>query len=679
MARRHAKARRKPTVKPQGILELTARGYGFVKTAEGEFFIPASKVNGGFPGDLVEVAHLSSSRDTSRASRLSDRKPTARVVKVLMRAQQTLIGRYEVAEPFGVVIPENPAIPYDIFTLRKDAPHVNDGDIVEVEMIEYPSRRSAATGRIVRVVGRDDDPRVEIDVIIAEHDLETQFSSQALQEAKQASNLATKALESGYRDLRSLFTFTIDPHDARDYDDALSLEVCDDGYVLGVHIADVSAYVPYGSALDLAARRRATSVYLVDRVLPMLPEQISNELCSLVPGKPRLSVSVLVTLTPTAEVVSYEIAPAVISSNARLSYDQAQALLDVRKDACATFRSLPAPQGACALEDADIEACQMRIRRLKDISQKLFAQRYRAGCMDFDRVEARVRLDDAGHPQEVTYRRRTPATIAVEESMILANRLVAQWLTDKQAPCVYRVHDEPDGSALAALYEVLQEFKEFSTVDRRLFCAGHPPTLQLVLRRAHHVPQGALIDTLLLRSMKRAIYQPTWSYHYGLALDCYCHFTSPIRRYPDLLVHRMVKEVLLGKSESFEAQKDSLAWMAEHASKMERIAAHAERESQEVKMVEYLQDKVGQHFQAVVCGVSTFGLTVRLENTAQGIVPIEELGGEYFAYDPMRHTLTGQESAVVFRLGQQLKVVLKQALPRRRSLRFSLLSSNVLR
>ena len=297
MARRSSKARRHPKAKPQGILELNAQGFGFVKTAEGEFFIPASKVNGAFPGDLVEISRLSGQSPDRHYSEAS-RKPSARVVRVIMRARDTLIGRYEVAEPFGVVVPEDPSVPCDIFTLRSDAPHVNDGDLVEVRIIEFPTRNSAATGTVVRVLGSESDTDIAIDLIIAEHQFETEFSPAALEEAEHCSLDASLATVQGYRDLRDEFIFTIDPVDARDFDDAISLERKDGNFVLGVHIADVSRFVAYDSSLDMDARRRATSVYLVDRVLPMLPEKLSNGLCSLMPEVDRCAISVKVELSP---------------------------------------------------------------------------------------------------------------------------------------------------------------------------------------------------------------------------------------------------------------------------------------------------------------------------------------------------------------------------------------------
>ena len=680
MARRSSKARRHPKAKPQGILELSAQGFGFVKTAEGEFFVPASKVNGAFPGDLVEVSRLSGQSSDRHYSEVS-RKSSARVVRVIMRARDTLIGRYEVAEPFGVVVPEDPSIPCDIFTLRSDAPQVNDGDLVEVRIIEFPTRNSAATGTVVRVLGSESDTDIAIDLIIAEHQFETEFSPTAIEEAEQCSLDASLATVQGYRDLRDDFIFTIDPVDARDFDDAVSLERKDGNFVLGVHIADVSRFVAYDSSLDMDARRRATSVYLVDRVLPMLPEKLSNELCSLMPEEDRCCVSVKVELSPSGSVLSYEVFPSVIRSKARLSYDQAQVILEASNRCLSTEQCKYAlsecemPYGSKSLSEETIHALIDRVPKLDSLAKALFARRKKDGCMDFDRVEAKAKLDAEGHPLGITYRRRTAATELIEEAMILANNLVAQWLTEKGLPCVYRVHDAPDGDALCALYEVLQESSLFSDVNKRLFCDGNPHALQDVLTRVQGTPQQELVNVLLLRAMKRAVYRTELSDHYGLALQTYCHFTSPIRRYPDLLVHRMLKEAFFGHSATYEAQRNSLAWMAEHSSHMEREAEKAARQSQLTKIIEYLEQFTGQTFTGIVSSVSTFGLMVRLDCTATGSLAIEDLGEEYFSFDPERQMLNGASTGVRYRLGQAIQVVLVSAKPRERRLRFKLASS----
>lgn len=669
MARRSSKARKHPHSRPQGILEVTPRGFGFVKTAEGEYFIPASKLYGAFPGDLVEVARISSDRDRMSSRRgashsaPSARKPTGRVAKIISRGHDRLIGRYEIAEPFGVVIPTDTRIPYDIFTLRKDDPSIENGSLVEVELIEYPSRNAAATGRITRVIGNGDDSDLEIELIIAQHKLETEFCEQALEEAAHCVLDVDSALERGYRDLRDRFVFTIDPVDARDYDDALSVEVEGDRIHLGVHIADVSGYVPFDSALDTEARRRGCSVYLVDRVIPMLPEKLSNELCSLVPAKDRLAVTVdIVVRASDAHVESFEVFPSVIDSNARLSYDQAQALIVSNDDtALENFKGEAAPFGAVELDDETILALKERIQLAQKLSDRLYDRRFAAGCMEFNRVEARAILNERNEPIGINYRRRTEATKLIEESMILANHLVAQWLTGLSMPCIYRTHAAPGRDALFSLYEILQEFEEYRTIDKTLFCAGNPHALQALLGVPVDEQTHELVSMLLLRSMKQALYSTTESGHYGLALEDYCHFTSPIRRYPDLMVHRMVKEAVFSRSESFEAEKNSSAWIAEHSSEMERLAAKAELQSQLVKLIEYLQGFIGQRFETIIYSVSTFGVTLRMENTVLGFLPIEELGDEYFAYDPERAILTGADTGRIYRIGQKLSVILEDA------------------
>lgn len=663
MARRSSKARKVPRSRPRGILEITSRGFGFVKTAEGEFFIPSSKLYGAFPGDLVEVAPMSRRRDSHSKSAGLHYKPTGRISKVVSRASDRVVGRYEVAEPFGVVIPLDHRIPYDIFTLRKDHPDIEDGSIVEVEIVEFPSRNAAATGRVVRVIGKGENSDLEIDLIIAQHKLETEFSDEAIREASSCLLDVEAALAQGYRDLRDRFIFTIDPVDARDYDDALSVELDGDLIHLGVHIADVSGYVPFDSALDLEARRRGCSVYLVDRVIPMLPEQLSNELCSLVPGKDRLSVTVDVTLRAIDGVVeSFEIFPSVINSNARLSYDQAQALIDSdEKTALESFRGEAAPFGALPLDEKTTLTLQQKIKRARVLTEKLYQRRFASGCMEFSRVEARAILDKNSDPIGIRYRRRTAATKLIEESMILANHLVAKYLIERAMPCIYRTHAAPGRDALFSLYEVLQEFEEYRTIDKTLFVSGNPHALQALLAVPVDEPTRELVSMLLLRSMKQALYSTTESGHYGLALEEYCHFTSPIRRYPDLMVHRMIKEICSSRSETFEAEKNSSSWIAEHSSETERIAAKAELQSQLVKLIEYLQGFIGSRFETIIYSVSTFGVTLRMENTVLGFLPIEELGDEYFSYDPERGVLTGADTGRTYRIGQKLEVILESA------------------
>ncbi len=715
MPRSKNHTRRVARSRPRGIMQLNPEGYGFVRTSEGEFFVPHAKLGGAFDGDLVEVAPLpaNASKDRSHEGFGGGRyghKPAARVVSVIERAHEVVVGRFEAAEPFGVVVPLDPHIPYDIFTQLSEAPDVEDGAIVRVRIAQFPSRNSAATGHIEEVLEHVDGLDEGVDAVVARHKFETAFSDAALAEARGASLDEVGALASGYRDLRERFVFTIDPDDARDFDDALSIEqVEDQGRLLwriGVHIADVSHYVGWGSALDLAARRRATSVYLVDRVIPMIPEDLSCGLCSLAPGEVRRSMTVDLYVNERAQLARYEIYPALIRSNARLTYGEALEMLEGEGQLVAPegAEHAPRPQGprgsrcdnASEFEPAVIpenagrapravpqrsEDClsteyaphsqgqretliQSRLRQLSRLASLRHAQRERKGGIDFDQPEARVKLDEAGRPQGVELRRKNAATSLVEEMMIWANEVVAEHLSRAKFPCVYRVHEAPDLEGLAQLVPIFEEFPWFGKIDPVGFFTGSQHALQQAVSASRGRAEGELVSSLVLRSMKRAVYREKNCGHYGLASATYCHFTSPIRRYPDLMVHRMLKAELFGRPEKFDQMTTNLGWICEHSSGMEREADDAQRESEELKLAEYLQRFVGQSFSAIVSGVSQGGLYARLENTAEGFIPVRTLGDDYFSFDAARYTLTGEETGARYRLGQRIAVVLFAVDPR---------------
>lgn len=666
MGRKRSHTRRTPRSYPRGIIDLRCGGYGFVQTAEGEFFIPSKKTCGAFPGDLVEVAPTSDSARVERANGVKQRKHEARVVRVVERATSEIVGYFRHAEPFGVVEPVDDRIRHDIFTQLSEHPEIPDGSIVRVAITTWPDRNTAATGTVVEVIGDEDDERIAIDLIVARHKLDTAFSQASLAEAESAEVGEDAALSDGYHDLRDRFIFTVDPEDAKDFDDAVSIEPVGqlaegaDGakmeWRIGVHIADVSHYVPWASSVDLDARKRATSVYLVDRVIPMLPEKLSNDVCSLRAGETRRTMTVDMVVNSRGEVMSVEAYPALICSAARLTYDEAQAFINAGSE----------DDASTALE-SDLGK---RIRKLSQIAKQRETLRQAAGGLDFDTVEARVRLDDEGRPVDIDLREKTDATQLIEEAMIMANECVAEMLRDADFPCVYRVHEKPARDALEGLVPVLQEFEWFKHIDAAAFIAGSPHAVGAVLKACKGRPEAALVTTLVLRSMKRAVYSPNIAEHYGLASRAYAHFTSPIRRYPDLVVHRMLRAHLVKRPQKFDQEVSALPWLAEHSSKMERVAEKAARESQEAKIVELMEGHVGERFSALVSGVATFGLFVRLDNTAEGVVEIDDLGREYFIFDPVRHMLTGSDSGKQFRLGRRIAVRLVEADRRTRQLRF---------
>ncbi|WP_288071350.1 ribonuclease R family protein [Adlercreutzia caecimuris] len=670
MAKGRKAVRRKPKANPTGVLVSRAEGYGFVATAEGEYFVSHSAMAGAFDGDLVELAPISrkgASKGDGRAGARAGTAgegaglPAARVLRVIDRAHDTVVGRYEVAEPFGVVVPADPRIPYDVFTLRSDYPEVPDGALVRVRIAQFPTRKSAATGHIEEVIAdAADEVRVGVDLIVARHKLETAFSDGALAEAAAAVLDAEGALVAGYRDLTERFVFTIDPADAKDFDDALSLDYLEDERLwrLGVHIADVSHYVPWNSSVDLDARRRATSVYLADRVIPMLPPALSDELCSLKPGEVRRSMTADLYLNDAGEFVRADFYPALIRSDARLAYNEADAILLDYKEAVAAGGDLAWRLVQCS-----------RLAGLRE------AARTRAGGIDFATTEAKVALDGEGRPVDIVLRRKTDATRLVEEAMILANEAVAGCLETRGFPCLFRVHEPPAADALGSLIPVFQEFPWFTRPMEARLVAGDARTIQEILAASADRSEGELVSSLLLRAMKRAVYRPDNLGHYGLASEAYCHFTSPIRRYPDLVVHRMLRAALTRRPEKFDQEVAALPWIAEHSSDMERVADTAARQSQELKMAEYLSAFTGQAFSGVVSGVASYGLYVRLDCTAEGILPVRALGEEYFAFDPVRYTLTGEESGRAFRLGQRVPVVLKSADVPTATLEFALAGS----
>ena len=665
---RGPKTRRVNRARPRGVLNMTSAGYAFVQTAEGEFFIPASKVHDAFDGDVVEVSRLSSSERGSYAQAGPDR-PAARVVRVVLRAHESIVGRYEVAEPFGIVVPEDPRIKHDIFTLRADAPHVQHGDIVRVRMTVYPNRREPAQGVVEEVLGHVGDAGMDVELIVARHKLETKFSPKVLEDVAHAAVGEAEALSSGdYRDIRNRVVFTIDPADAKDFDDALSFDEVGGYLRLGVHIADVSHYVPWNSPTDLEARRRSTSVYLVDRVVPMLPEVLSNDVCSLRPREPRRAMTVDLYLTETFSVHHVDAYPSIIESCARLDYDTVQECFD-------RVAGGERPAAVSMLQDVckDPESVLVRLLELKRVSVGLHERRLKRGGLDFDGVEAKVRLDDEGRPVGVDIRKTTQATSLVEEAMIAANEAVARLLRDGAIPSIYRVHEPPATGDLSALIPILQEFGYDRDVSMSRFAAGDPFAIQKVIAKAKGRLEEPLVSTLVVRAMTQARYVDACEPHFGLGSEAYTHFTSPIRRYPDLVVHRMLKVKLFGRTETTSAEEAALATIAAHASEMERKAETAARESQELKLFELLEEHIGEEFDGLVSGVTASGFFVRLDDTSEGFVSLRR-AQEYFILDPERYTLTGSDSGVVYRLGARVRIRVRDVYPFERKADFDLVA-----
>lgn len=643
-----AAVRRSPTL--TGTLHVSRPGMATVETAEGSFRVARRGLREAMNGDEVTVSVF-----PARGG-----EKVALVQGVITRAQTTFLGRFELAGPLGAVVPLDARLGRDFFVVPEDTSParlgVGEGDVVVARIAEYPTRNSAAVVTIERRVGSSDELDLNVESVIASYGLATEFPPAALAQAEGIRAGVEEALkrESARRDLRSLRCMTIDPTDARDFDDAVyATQLPDGGFELWVHIADVTHYVGWDTPIDNEAKRRTCSAYLVDRVLPMLPERLCNDVCSLRPREDRLAMSVRMELDAEGRLVSAEAMTSAIRSTARLDYDTVDALLAGRVDASALHES---PEDAQALEEA-LHA----LDRIRGLRERIREER---GSIDFDTVEPKVTLDEEGHPTGVTVRTRTRATGLVEEAMLLANESVARMLADRDVPCAYRVHERPSPEDLRTTVRPLMELGLIDgNAQREALIAGEPEAINAVLDAARGTSGEFLASVLLLRAQKRAIYLPTNQGHYALGAQAYCHFTSPIRRYPDELVHRALKALLAGTLGSKEQEQvaGQLPQLCATCSQMERAADGASRTSQRIKMAELYADHVGEVFSGVVCGCERFGLFVMLDDTcAEGLLPARALGSEWLEYDEDRMTLTGEESGRVWGLGTRVRVVVTE-------------------
>ncbi len=650
-----AAMRRSPTL--AGTLRVTRPGVATVETPEGSFRVARRGLREAMNGDEVTVSVF-----PARGG-----EKVALVQGVITRAQSTFLGCFEQAGPLGAVVPLDARLGRDFFVVPEDdSPArlgVGEGDVVVARIAEYPTRNSAAVVTVERRVGSSDELDLNIESVIASYGLATEFPPAALAQAEHIQAGVEEALEHDHarRDLRSLRCMTIDPTDARDFDDAVFAgRLPGGGFELWVHIADVTHYVGWDSPIDNEAKRRTCSAYLADRVLPMLPERLCNDVCSLRPHEDRLAMSVRMVLDAAGNLTSAEAMTSAIRSTARLDYDTVDALLLGRV-------------GADALQDDPVEAHALEeaLRTLDQIRGLREHIREERGSIDFDTVEPKVTLDEEGHPTGVTVRTRTRATGLVEEAMLLANESVARMLADREVPCAYRVHERPSPDDLRATVRPLMELGLIEgNTQRDALVAGEPEAINAVLDAARGTSGEFLASALLLRAQKRAVYLPTNQGHYALGAHAYCHFTSPIRRYPDELVHRALKALLAGTLGSREQEQiaTQLPQLCATCSQMERAADGAARASQHIKMAELYADRVGEAFSGVVCGCERFGLFVMLDDTcAEGLLPARALGGEWLEYDEDRMTLTGEESGRVWGLGTRVRVVVTQTdIPRGR-------------
>ena len=612
------RAPRKPRRLVEGTIHLYGSGRGEVQTPEGTFAITRRSLREAMHGDEVQVSLV------PMHGRHGDR--VAYVQSVLKRACAGFVGTYNIMDPLGVVTPLDGRLAHDFFVLPEDKSarrlNVRPNDVVRVRIVEYPARNSAGVVTIEQRVGAAEELDVGVESVIASYGLPVAFGPAALQEANDLRLNVPEALADKTRhDLRNVACLTVDPVDARDFDDAVGIRVTDDGgFELDVHIADVSHYVPWDSHVDIEARRRTCSVYLVDRVIPMLPERLCNDLCSLRPNEDRLAMTVRMRLNDKGAVLTTEAYPSVIRSRARLSYDDVDALLEGRM----SVEQLP-----CDERERAVSADMLRqLDHLAQLRQKIRCAR---GAIDFETREAKVLLDEDGRPHGVSIRERTRATGLIEEAMLLANECVASMLAERDVPTAYRVHEQPSPEDLTACVATLQELGIVGAEEATRLISGDPHAVQDVLAREKGSQQAYLANALLLRAQKRAVYQPHNQGHYALGAKAYCHFTSPIRRYPDVLVHRALKELLgvVPRTKATARSEEALPQLCRTCSEQERTADAASRDTHKIKMAELYSTKVDEVFSGIVTGSTRYGLFVMLDDTcAEGMLSLRSLDDE---------------------------------------------------
>ncbi|EOA7309952.1 ribonuclease R [Enterococcus hirae] len=648
----------------EGTFRANERGFGFVTIdpEEDDIYIPKEATGYAMDGDTVAIDIIKTA-DTAM-----DRGAEGKVVEICKRATTQLAGEFvayteeEISETdlYGVVIPKDKKLnQFKVYAAAEGIRPV-DGSIVMVELTHYPEKNYATSleGIVKQVIGHKNDPGMDILSIVVSNGIPTKFPDDVLAEADQVPDTINEKDLVGRRDLREQLIVTIDGEDAKDLDDAVTVKKLANGnYFLGVHIADVSNYVTEGSQLDREAYERGTSVYLTDRVIPMIPQRLSNGICSLNPHVPRLTMSCEMEIDPNGQVVSHDIFPSVIQTTERMTYTAVNQILEEQ-------------------DEQVMERYQQLVpmfQEMQELHQILEEMRIRRGAISFEDREAKILVEPDGQPTDILLRSRGVGERLIESFMLAANETVAEHFNKRNFPFIYRIHEQPKE-------EKMQRFFDFASalgiVVRGTKGTITPKDLQKVIENVEDKPESAVINTMLLRSMQQARYSEDNFGHYGLAAEYYTHFTSPIRRYPDLIVHRLIRSYGQDPSEANQTYwENELPEIAEHSSKMERRAVEAEREVDAMKKAEYMMDKVGEEFEGIISSVVKFGLFIELPNTIEGLIHINELKQDYFHFIENHLALVGERTGLTFKIGQKVRVKVIKADPEERAIDFELIDA----
>lgn len=619
----------------RGKLSGHAKGFAFVIPEEqgmDDIFIPPNEVKTALNGDIVLA------RVTSESS---GQRREGTIVRIIERGVQQVVGTYSESKHFGFVIPDDKKIATDIFIPKGSTKGAVEGHKVVVKLTAYPEGRKNAEGEVVKILGHKNDPGVDILSIIHKHGLPLAFPDEVLEQANNTPDSIDEKEIANRRDLRNETIVTIDGADAKDLDDAVTVTKLENGnYKLGVHIADVSYYVTEKSPIDKEAEERGTSVYLVDRVIPMIPHRLSNGICSLNPKVDRLTLSCHMEISSTGEVVSHEIFQSVIKTTERMTYGDVNSILQEKDEELRKKYENLVPM----------------FELMEELAQVLRTKRMTRGAIDFDFKESKVVVDQEGKPEDVILRERSVAERLIEEFMLVANETVAEHFHWLQVPFIYRIHEDPKEEKLRRFFEFITNF---GYIVKGTANSVHPRALQEIIEAVQGSPEEMVISTIMLRSMQQAKYNPESLGHFGLSTEFYTHFTSPIRRYPDLIVHRLIRTYLIEGDISAETQekwKNLLSEIAEHSSNMERRSVEAERETDELKKAEYMLDKIGEEYDGIISSVTNFGMFVELTNTIEGLVHVSYLTDDYYRYDERHFAMIGERTGKVFRIGDEITI-----------------------
>ena len=637
----------------KGRLSVNKKGFGFVIVdgRDEDIYIDAKNMNGALNNDLVVVEELKGQ---------NGKKTEGRVVKVLKKENNLIVGEYKIIDGNPHFIPDDKKLRMEIILDNKDLDDLVDGHKIQVSIVKEMGKYKYL-GEVVKIIGHKNDPGVDILSIIYDHGINDVFTDEVMEEVNELPSEVLDSDRKGRKDLTDMTIFTIDGDDTKDIDDAISISKKGENYILGVHIADVSYYVKEGTALYKEAYSRGTSVYLVDRVVPMLPHKLSNGICSLNPNVDRLAISCIMEITPNGKIVSHDIFESIIRSRIQMTYKKVNKILNDEET----------PEGYEPFKDD--------LKLMWELAKILRKEKLARGYLDFDVDEPKILVDENCKPYDVVLRERGKGENMIEDFMIAANETVAEHVFYMGLPFVYRVHEVPDNEKVEQFLNSISMLGYHVVGDRNFV---YPKSMKKILDQLRDKEGFAILSTLLLRCMKKAVYKPENLGHYGLASKCYTHFTSPIRRFPDTTVHNLLRKYIFNEPNDKELNRlieyweENLPALCDHASEKERDSIDCERDVESMKMAEYMESHIGEEYDGTISSVMNFGLFVQLDNMIEGLVHISEIKGDYYTFDETTHTLRGEKKGKMYKLGQKVRVVVTNASKENSTIDFNLVEGN---